>query len=356
MIKIQDTKNMIGITIHGDYEDLKALHHAISDYLRFYFDHQKEQGAYSCYETILGLCYDIRHAYQGDRNIEAVDNNHENIAMLASCIYQLDEKALKKERKKYGNGNLYFNVEVLYPWAVYYLYTLQAITEDTYQHNWFENDEFGYTEYQAEKDIALIQYFVHLLWEKLRDNLPEEVMQVIWNYTRIYNHIEYYFGYPDLYMMWFCRYWINGSCTKQQRLNLLPLLCLELSSILDEDPDEQEEIIELAEQKSPHNADNLHTFEISDDSKDTSVKEQDEFEKKIQLFQASIAQTTLRGLDLFDNYAQTFYNNKIPYQSMDDFMDTVYDYVEDHGLFSEESFEKWLNLQLGEVDWDELEW
>ena len=181
-------------------------------------------------------------------------------------------------------------------------------------------------------------------------------MQVIWNYTRIYNHIEYYFGYPDLYMMWFCRYWINGSCTKQQRLKLLSLLCLELSSILDEDPDELEEIIKLAEQKSTLNADNLHTFEISDDSKDISVKEQDEFEKKIQLFQASIAQTTLRGLDLFDNYAQTFYNNKIPYQSMDDFMDTVYDYVEDHGLFSEESFEKWLNLQLGEVDWDELEW
>lgn len=104
MIKITNTPNLLGIAIHGDYEDLKALHIAMSDYLDFYFDHMKEPGAYNCYETILGLCYDIRHAYQGDRNIESIENNAENISQLASLIYEVDEAAIMKERKKIRTG------------------------------------------------------------------------------------------------------------------------------------------------------------------------------------------------------------------------------------------------------------
>lgn len=373
MIRIQDTKNMIGITIHGDYEDLQTLHHAISDYLRFYFDHQDGPGAYSCYENILGLCYDIRHAYQGDRNIEAVDNNHENVGLYASCLYEFDEKPLQKERNKYKNGNLYFNVEVLYPWAVFYLYALQAISEDVYRHEWFTNDEFGYTEYQAEHDLALIQYFVQLLWGKLRENLPEEVMHVLWDYTRIFNHVEYYFDYSDLYLEWFCTYWVNAVTSRQQRLDMLPLLCLELSSILDEDPDELEETIEAAKKQNKNASGETEDMdEISDsdaeavemtgDATDGMVAESEqadettELERKFFNVQASFAQNTLRGLELFDDYAQTYYKKQIPYQSMDDFLDVIYEYVQENGPFDEESYEKWLDQELGEVDWDRLEW
>ncbi len=37
-----------------DYEDLNALHSALSDYLRFYFAHQDDVESSSCYENILG--------------------------------------------------------------------------------------------------------------------------------------------------------------------------------------------------------------------------------------------------------------------------------------------------------------
>ena len=53
-------------------------------------------------------------------------------------------------------------------------------------------------------------------------------MKVVWTYTRTYNHIEYYFFYPDLYMEWLCTYWINGVKTRSERQELLSLLCLEL--------------------------------------------------------------------------------------------------------------------------------
>ena len=51
-------------------------------------------------------------------------------------------------------------------------------------------------------------------------------MKVVWTYTRTYNHIEYYFFYPDLYMEWLCTYWINGVKTRSERQELLSLLCL----------------------------------------------------------------------------------------------------------------------------------
>ncbi len=82
-------------------------------------------------------------------------------------------------------------------------------------------------------------------------------MRVVWTYTRTYNHIEYYFFYPDLYMEWLCTYWINGVKTRSERQELLSLLCLELSSILDEDPDEAWETIQKAnmiKEKAPGRA------------------------------------------------------------------------------------------------------
>ena len=113
------------------------------------------------------------------------------------------------------------------------LYTLLAIVKDHYHASWFDDEDF-YSEYLAEKDLALITHFVQLLWDKLRNHLPEEVMKVVWTYTRTYNHIEYYFFYPDLYMESLCTYWINGVKTRSERQELLSLLCLELSSLLDE--------------------------------------------------------------------------------------------------------------------------
>ena len=365
MIRIEDTKNMIGITIHGDYQDLNALHSALSDYLRFYFDHQETEGAYSCYETILGLCYDIRHAYQGDRNIESIDNNYENISQMACIMYDIDEedkKTIKKERNKYKNGNLYFNVEVLYPWAVFYLFALQAVAEDVYQHEWFENDEFGYTEYQAESDLALIQYFVHLLWGKLQAHLPEEVTQILWDYTRIYNHVEYYFGISDLYMSWLCTYWVKAFSNKTERHDALPLICLELCSILDEDEDDLEYTIAQVNESNKNASGKTEDIDTVDDSDEDyePADKQAEFERKIMNLEASIAQTTLQGLKLYDQYFLP-YNEKnhgtlLAYQNQDDFDALLYSYVRKHGMFTEESYDQWLEQEMGEVEWEMMEW
>lgn len=345
MIRIEDTKNMIGITIHGDYNDLKTLHTALSDFLRFYFDHQKPN-TNSAYEIILGLCYDIRHAFQGDRNIEYVGNNHEYINMPTGCGYQPNQKSIQKERNRSKNGNLYFNVEVLYPWAIYYLYVLQAITEDLYRHSWFEDDEYGYTEYQAEHDLNLIRLFVQMLWGKLQKHLPDDVMKTVWEYSRCYTHTDYYFYYSYAYMQWLCIYWVRGVKTREERKKLLPLVCLELSSILDEDEDEQMEILSSAEEKKK---------ELS--SVDSGTSEQTSgLAESIRAMEISIAKNTLNGLALYDKYYELFSEYPIPYKSLFDFDDCFFDYTDEHSPFTEERFEQWMVSIFGSFSWDITEW
>ena len=66
MLTIKTTENLTGVTICGNYSDLNTLYDALINVLG-------ETGCYQNYEQcqirVLGLCYDIRHAYQGDRNV-----------------------------------------------------------------------------------------------------------------------------------------------------------------------------------------------------------------------------------------------------------------------------------------------
>ena len=65
MLSVKTTEKLTGVTVSGTYGDLNALYNSISNVIG-------EEGSYPGYEAcrirVLGLCYDIRHAYQGDRN------------------------------------------------------------------------------------------------------------------------------------------------------------------------------------------------------------------------------------------------------------------------------------------------
>lgn len=71
MIAIESTANHAGVTIKGDFFDLYALYDALhevvgDDYEYPYF--------YDVRLRVLALCYDLRHAFMGDREVAFVDN------------------------------------------------------------------------------------------------------------------------------------------------------------------------------------------------------------------------------------------------------------------------------------------
>lgn len=65
MLSVKTTEKLTGVTFSGTYWDLNALYDALSNVIG-------GEGSYPEYEAsrirVLGLCYDICHAYQGDRN------------------------------------------------------------------------------------------------------------------------------------------------------------------------------------------------------------------------------------------------------------------------------------------------
>ena len=72
MITARPTEHLTGIIIEGEYEDFYELVDGI--YRMTGLEEDYGDLYWSVKNRLLGLCYDIRHAYQGDRNVKLVDN------------------------------------------------------------------------------------------------------------------------------------------------------------------------------------------------------------------------------------------------------------------------------------------
>ena len=385
MIKVRNTPQLAGITILGDYEDLKALYDAISNYCKLYLDHQDNVNAGYCYESILGLCYDLRHAWQGDRGYEALENNAAQLGSMASVLYELPaetENLIEETRSLHTYGNLYFTVEVLYPWAIYYMFTLQAITDDFFKDEWFEDFDYKYDRYQAERDRSLISYFTTLIQQAVISELPAEVTKTVFDYTRIYTKTDYYISYPDMYLEWLCTYWIKAAPTRKDRHDLLPLVVLELSSVYEEDEEELMEELENANAilgEADKSMDKTDTRRDqgdsmaegtdggqsqrdsmsggSDVSRDQGESEPYDTNLHAARFSKMLHEKALACLRMYDACLdQALELFPIPFQPMEEYMDAIHYHVRKHGPFYRKDYDKYLDEKLGSVDWDRLEW
>ena len=122
---------------------------------------------------------------------------------------------------------------------------------------------------------------------------------------------------------------ITGLFKKQSRetrVSLLPMLFLELSSI---DPEDEDSLLEESSEKN------------------------DRFNK----FVRSINQTALQCMNLYDNYYDLMQSvSTLPFYSTDEFYSIISEYVDEHGPFTEDSFDEYLDDTMGSVDWDKTEW
>ncbi|RJX25514.1 MAG: hypothetical protein C4554_07355 [Dethiobacter sp.] len=99
MIFITNTPNNTGVAIHGDYMDFDELYDALHEIVG-------NESEYTSYEAarmrVLGVCYDIRHAIMGDREIEFVDNG-------------MDGEKMKRLSMITPDKNIYLKIYVLWP-------------------------------------------------------------------------------------------------------------------------------------------------------------------------------------------------------------------------------------------------
>lgn len=198
MLRIETTKNLYGANIIGDYEDLDKLYDSVSRYMSFYYDNMKQFYSYDEYEYMLSLNYDIRHAYQGDREYLIVENNafalKNNLENLEYATGERDIE-LEKDYLDHKEGNLYFSVMILYPLIFHYLISFETILDDEPVDEWLDTEkEFrgkwrdDYTLIDAERDRAVIRNFTSLIWSNLQELFGIEQAEAIKYY---FDNVEF---------------------------------------------------------------------------------------------------------------------------------------------------------------------
>jgi hypothetical protein len=115
MINIKNTPNLTGVTISGDYGDLynlvDAFHHiTVSEY------DDKHHQYVEISTRVLGLCYDLRHAYQGDRDVELVENH-------------MTQDKMKWHSLIVPKSNVYYSCNCLYPEMFFVMLALNSLIE-----------------------------------------------------------------------------------------------------------------------------------------------------------------------------------------------------------------------------------
>ena len=99
MIYATPTQNLTGICLEGEYLDFYEMVESI--YRMTGLEDDYYDPYWGVKNRLLGLCYDLRHAYQGDREVDFVDNG-------------VDEQIEKWHGKILPKENVHFKVNVLF--------------------------------------------------------------------------------------------------------------------------------------------------------------------------------------------------------------------------------------------------
>ena len=234
MLIVEKSKEGNGVLLKGDFFDLDRLYFAIFKYTGFHGPDNKcifpEYDAIC--ENLLGLCYEIRHAWQGDRDIEQVyngirkdwfddykepglykttqknnpgdqkDEDDEYLDMGDS--YLNDEFNIKFFREDFPHvteNNTYFSIPITFTEAVFYsLIILELLRKkDIFllarkllaekNDSFIElNKEYNY--FQANEDIARITLFTNHVLHTLYKFIGEEKYLTFIN--KFYNQKDFF--------------------------------------------------------------------------------------------------------------------------------------------------------------------
>ena len=174
MLTVTATPNQAGVKISGEYFDLDNL---VMSFYKVIGDEDKYYGYEGARMRILGLCYDIRHAAQGDRNIERVFNG-----------------LLEHVKVRHGfiapDKNIYFSVEALWPEVLFAVVALKDFVR-------LYRREAADSEWDP--DLSTVTNFQALVLDCLEGHVPDGVYHSVRQaYTEETSVEEYAIQYIDM--------------------------------------------------------------------------------------------------------------------------------------------------------------
>lgn len=154
MLTMATTPNLTGVKISGDYFDLdelnQALYHIVGDENKYY-DYAGSR------MRILSISYEIRHAAQGDRNVESVFNG-------------LHDHTKKQHGFIAPDKNIYFSTEILWPEMLYAAIALKDFVK-------LYRSDLKFPDWNLH--LPIITHFQTLILDCLQGQVPDEDYHLI---------------------------------------------------------------------------------------------------------------------------------------------------------------------------------
>lgn len=152
MIKVKPTENLTGVTIQGDFNDFYELVESIHRITGV--DEDRSEIYYGVKHRLLGICYEIRHAFMGDREIILEENG-------------MCESIMKWHEMITPTKNVYYSVNVLFPEAIFMAASVPKM-------DFFSSIYYGmYRRKRIDKDKS---YSAMLYAEYIRDKANLEML------------------------------------------------------------------------------------------------------------------------------------------------------------------------------------
>ena len=184
MLTIKTTEKLTGVVVSGTYGDLNNLYDALSNVIGEEWSYPEFE---ACRIRVLGLCYDIRHAYQGDRN-----------------------------RGKIEFGEEVFSFEYLWPEMVFIFAVLDDfnrlsegsgcyLKQENAEQMFYHPDTRDMLLERLPDDIALVRYFQNLIKNAFQRTIdPKRYKKIMSAYEKGYSYTLYKRYFYD-----FCCQWVD---------------------------------------------------------------------------------------------------------------------------------------------------
>lgn len=151
MITATPTENLTGITIEGEHQDfyelVDSIYRITSNADGMLEDYDDE--FWTVKNRLLGLCYDIRHAYMGDRDVCLVDN-------------EFDDELKKVHALIVPDKNLHYSVNVLFPEALFVALSAQELYLPAYKY-------YGARAFKKQKEGGEFSHFAFPYFYYIKD-------------------------------------------------------------------------------------------------------------------------------------------------------------------------------------------
>jgi len=216
MIIVEKAKDASGVLLSGDFFDFDRLYFAIMKLIGSHGinDECPFPDSNDACENLLGLCYELRHAWEGKRNIVQVYNgisvdwfNEHKVEHDEYAEDEFDselncEKSIRFSRSEFpdvNTSNTYFSTLLGFPEAVFYALILSDLLK---KKNLFVQSRKALAEkegelqelhkeyyyFQAEEDLAritlLTKHILHILYRFIGE---EKYFELINRFNRIEN-------------------------------------------------------------------------------------------------------------------------------------------------------------------------